>query len=91
MPAPKFIVPAFAISALIFPASIVSLPYSAMVKSLPEKHSTVVYLYYYEGYSIKEISQITGIKENSVGTLLKRGRAKLKLQLEASGYERAGV
>lgn len=61
------------------------------VKSLPEKHSTVVYLYYYEGYSIKEISQITGIKENSVGTLLKRGRAKLKLQLEASGYERAGV
>lgn len=48
------------------------------VLSLPEKYRTVIHLFYYDGYSIKEISQIVGKKAATVGTLLARGRALLK-------------
>lgn len=53
-----------------------------MVFSLPPKYSTVLYLYYYEGYTIKEISSLLKKSENTVGSLLRRGREKLKLELE---------
>ncbi len=52
------------------------------LQKLPEKYSLVLYLYYYEGYSIKEISGLLGKKENSVKTLLDRGRNLLKKELE---------
>ncbi len=48
------------------------------VLSLPEKYRTVIHLFYYDGYSIKEISQIVGKKAATVGTLLARGRKLLK-------------
>ncbi len=48
------------------------------VLSLPEKHRTVIHLFYYNGYSIKEISEIVGKKPATVGTLLARGRTLLK-------------
>lgn len=48
------------------------------VMSLPEKYKNVIHLFYYEGYSIKEISQITEQKENAVKTQLSRGRNILK-------------
>lgn len=40
-----------------------------------------IYLYYYEEYSVREISEITGIKENTVKSHLKRGREQLKKYL----------
>ena len=49
---------------------------------LPEKYGTVLYLFYYEGYSIREIADITGKKENTISSLLQRGRKKLKIELE---------
>lgn len=52
------------------------------VFSLPEKYSAVLFLYYYEGYTIKEIASLLGKSENTVGSLLRRGREKLKLELE---------
>lgn len=52
------------------------------VLSLPEKYSAVVFLYYYEGYTIKEIAEILKKSENTVGSLLRRGREKLKLEME---------
>jgi len=51
------------------------------VQALPEKYRTVIHLYYYEGYSIKEISQLLGKKENTVKSLLKRGREQLRKEV----------
>lgn len=48
------------------------------VMTLPHKYRTVLYLYYYEEYSIKEISQILQVNMNTVGARLRRGREKLK-------------
>lgn len=48
------------------------------VMSLPQKYRTVIHLFYYEEYSIKEISAITGSRETAVQTQLFRARKKLK-------------
>lgn len=48
------------------------------VMSLPTKYRIVIHLYYYEDYSVKEISSITGTKESAVQTQLYRARKKLK-------------
>lgn len=45
---------------------------------LPEKYRRALYLFYYEDYSIKEISDVLGIPEGTVKTNLKRGREELK-------------
>ena len=57
------------------------------VTSLPPRYSTVLFLYYYEEYTIKEISAILGKNENTVSSLLRRGREKLKLELEEFDYD----
>ncbi len=51
------------------------------VMSLPVKYRTVIHLYYYEGYSTREIAQITGQKEPTVRSLMARARAQLKEKL----------
>lgn len=48
------------------------------VMSLPTKYRLVIHLYYYEEYSVKEISAITGKNESAVQTQLYRARKKLK-------------
>ena len=48
------------------------------VMSLPTKYRLVIHLYYYEDYSVKEISRITGNNESAVQTQLYRARRKLK-------------
>ncbi|MEI3363121.1 MAG: sigma-70 family RNA polymerase sigma factor [Oscillospiraceae bacterium] len=50
----------------------------AAVHSLPEKYSAVLYLHYYEGYSIKEIAKLLGVPAPTVGTRLARGRERLR-------------
>lgn len=52
------------------------------VNALPEKYRTAVYLYYFEGYPIKEIAQIMGSNQNTVSSLLMRARKKLGSMLE---------
>ncbi len=52
------------------------------VQSLPEKYSTVLHLYYYEGYSLREIAGILKLPAATVGTRLSRARAQVKLILE---------
>ncbi len=51
------------------------------VLSLPVKYKDAVYLHYYEGYTASEIGKILGKKENSVYSLLSRGRGILKEKL----------
>ena len=45
---------------------------------LPDKYKKVIYLHYYEGYSGVEISNLLGIKENTIYSYLHVGREKLK-------------
>ena len=52
------------------------------VLCLSEPYRIVIHLYYYEGYSIGEIAQILHLPAATVGTRLRRGRAKLKTMLE---------
>jgi len=51
------------------------------VMSLPEKYRTVLYLFYYEEFSVKEISKMLKLKESAVTTRLSRARNQLKLDL----------
>lgn len=44
----------------------------------------MIYLYYYEGYSISEIAQIMHLRQATVKQRLKRGREKLKVQWEVN-------
>ena len=53
-----------------------------VVMELPEKYKTVVYLYYYEGYSYKEISTILKIPISTVKMRIHYAKKKLKLLIE---------
>jgi len=54
----------------------------AEVMKLPEKYRAVVHLFYYEDYSIREISQILKTSESNVKVRLSRARAMLKESLK---------
>lgn len=56
------------------------------VLSLPEKYRIVIHLFYYNGYTINEISEIVGKKPATVGTLLARGRGLLK-EMMIGGFD----
>ena len=49
-----------------------------VVKELPEKYRTALYLHYYEGYSCGEIAQMLGTIKSTVISRLARGRKILK-------------
>ena len=48
------------------------------VMSLPQQHRTVLYLYYYEDITTKEIAELLNQKEAHIRTRLSRARNKLK-------------
>lgn len=58
------------------------------VMRLPQKYRAVIHLYYYEDYSIKEISEILGIKETTVQTQLARARVKLENILKEEQHDK---
>lgn len=51
------------------------------VLSLPEKYRSVIYLHYYEGYTACRIGEILNKRENTVYSLLSRGRELLRKRL----------
>lgn len=51
------------------------------VLSLPVKYKDAIYLFYYEGYTVKEISKILNQKENTIYSNLHRARELLKQKL----------
>ena len=58
------------------------------VQALPVQYREVIHLFYREGYSTREISQILGRKEATIRADLSRGRGKLKeLLKEAYDFE----
>jgi RNA polymerase sigma-70 factor (ECF subfamily) len=48
------------------------------VANLPPKYRTVLYLHYYEGYKIAEISKMLGVGESGIKKRLVKAREKLK-------------
>ena len=52
------------------------------ILSLPAKYRAVIHLFYYEGYSAKEIAALTGQKESTIRQQLTRARRMLKDFLE---------
>lgn len=57
------------------------------VMSLDEKYRTVILLYYYEGYDVKEIAHILKRNQATVRTQLSRARELLKPKLKEDFYE----
>ena len=51
------------------------------VNALPAHYRLVIHLYYYEGYSVREIGEITGKSETAVQTQLFRARKLLRKAL----------
>ena len=51
------------------------------VMALPEKYRTVLYLFYYEELTVREIGEILGLGTTAVTTRLHRARAKLREHL----------
>ena len=52
------------------------------LKNISGKYRIPLYLYYFEGYSIKEIADLMKMSESGIKTRLKRGKEKLKLEME---------
>ena len=52
---------------------------------LPIKYREVIYLYYYEEYSIREMAHILARKESTIQTQLSAARKKFKKTLEKEG------
>ncbi len=58
------------------------------VMALPKKYRVAIYLFYYEGYTAREIGELLGLPEATVRTHLARGREKLRKTLtEAENYD----
>ena len=57
------------------------------VLSLEEKYRIPIHLYYYEGYSVKEISKLLKTKYATVSTWISRGRELLKYMIGDDLYE----
>ena len=54
--------------------------FTALMK-LPASNRIILHLFYYEGYSIKEISSILHISEGTVKSRMARGKEKLRKQI----------
>ena len=55
------------------------------ITALPPKYREIIILYYYNGYTIAEISKLLGLTMSGVKMRLKRAREQLKISLE--GYD----
>ena len=58
----------------------------SIVCELPENYKTVIYLFYYEGSKVKEISSILKKREGTIKTWLLRARNILKEKIKG-GFE----
>ena len=56
------------------------------IEKLDPLDRNIIYLFYYEGYSAKEIGKMTGKTKNAVNIRLSRARESLKELLEEGNY-----
>ncbi len=57
------------------------------VQRLPLKYREVVFLFYYQGFSVKRIAGLLGCKEDTVAQRLHRARKKLRPMLRERGID----
>lgn len=62
-------------------------PVRAAVSRLPVKYRTAIHLYYFEELSIAEIAQLTGQKESTVKSQMRRAREMLKSILGEEAWD----
>lgn len=60
-------------------------PVLPAVLALKPNQRTVVYMYYYEGYSVEEISEICSVPVGTVKSRLARAREELRRELKGDG------
>ncbi len=53
-----------------------------LLKNIPKDYRLPLYLYYYEGYKIKEIAKIMKKSESAIKMSLSRGKEKLRIEME---------
>lgn len=53
-----------------------------LLYTLPKSYRNIIYLYYFEEYTVPEIAQILGENKHTVNSQLQRSRKKLKKILE---------
>lgn len=58
------------------------------VQALPTQDRYAVYLYYYEGYGVREIGHLLKEPEGTISSRLSRARKKLKALLEGGNHGR---
>lgn len=61
--------------------------FEELKKLTPPIYRDIVYLYFYEGYKIKEIAEILKMSQNTVSSALTRAKSKLKDILEEGEYD----
>ena len=59
-----------------------NIEFEILIKNLSSEEKLLLTLYYCSKYTIKEISKITKIKENTIKGKLARARNKIRNQLE---------
>ncbi|HEX3026729.1 MAG TPA: sigma-70 family RNA polymerase sigma factor [Clostridia bacterium] len=59
----------------------------AAVLSLPSKYKDVIYLFYYEEYTVPQMAKLLHQKENSIYSNLHRARKLLRQKLGGSDHE----
>lgn len=57
------------------------------LKKLPENQRNVLYLYFYEQFTIDEIAVILSKSRNTIASRLRRGKANLRQILKEGGYQ----
>ena len=57
-----------------------------VIRTLPEAQRDVLYLHYYEGYSVDELADILNVRPGTVKSRLSRARQALKTRLELEGF-----
>lgn len=57
------------------------------VMALPGKYREAIYLFYYEGYSVKEIAGLLHKSESAISARLSRGRKQLRIDLGGEIHE----
>ncbi|MBQ9649407.1 MAG: RNA polymerase sigma factor [Prevotella sp.] len=75
-------------STLHTPSSTLKMDIYAALALLKSDERTCITLQLIDGYPVEQISQITGIKENTVKSYLKRGKEKMTNYLRQNGYDR---
>ncbi len=58
------------------------------IMNLNPRYREIVFLFYYENYSAKEIAEITGNSEDLVFKLLQRARDKIRKNMIKRGFEK---